>query len=130
MPYQNREVRRGSWTPVAVGSAETKTLMTLKKGWRVVSGSVRCRVPAAGATTSTVSLGVTGTVTGILAATDTEQAVGALVNGQGALLNQANGYLATADISVVLDYVIGATPGATVPVFDYVLVIEKEWPTG
>lgn len=117
MSYQNIRRHDIIFQPAAVGSAETKDIINCKKGDRVLAVHIEKQILAAGSTTSTISVGILGTLAGFLAATDTETgAVGDLVDGGGAsLLTNAGGYLFTADGTVKVDYVIGATPGATNP---------------
>lgn len=121
--YQNIRKHEVIYQPAAVGSAETVTIKSLKKGDRLLAVHMIKQVLAAGSTTSTISAGITGTLAGFIAATDTETgAAGDLVNGTGALLIPG-GYLATADIDLKADYIIGATPGATNPRVKFVFLI-------
>ncbi len=123
MSYQNYRKYEIIYQPGAVGVAETKDIISLKRGDRVKSVMIEKQVPAAGATTSTISVGILGNLTGFLGATDTEGTAGDLVDAAGGLLANSGGYLFTADGTIKADYVIGATPGATNPRVRIVVIV-------
>ena len=118
-------------TPTAVAGAQTWSI-AIKKGERLHFGSMQRAVAAAGSTTSTfdvrVSAAAGGQPAGVLAATDTEGAVGSIVDGVGADLANAGGFLATADGTIDVTYTPGATPGATVPSARFTFGVSRAFP--
>jgi hypothetical protein len=126
-------LRRGSavCVPTAVGSSQTWSF-PVKKGWRIKQFSMQRLVAAAGSTTSTFGarLDATagGAANGLLAVTDTEGTVGSIVDGAGADLNSGRGYLVPTDGLLVIDYTIGATPGATNPAARFTWGYTQDFP--
>lgn len=114
---------RKSHQPAAVGSDETVTIFSLKKGQRLLSATARVDIAAAASSAVTFSLGISGTVQGFIANFDPETAT--FVDGQGTLLANSGGYLATADIDVISTY-DQTTPGATNPKVTYTWTIRDE----
>lgn len=98
--------------PAAVGTAETKAVLSVPKGATILSAHAEKLVLAAATTTSTISVGDGGSVARFVAATDTETgSAGDVVQPTTANLP----YVYPADDTIDVDYIIGATPGATNP---------------
>lgn len=124
MPKVKQWTGRKIWQPAAVGSDETTTIFKLKKGQRLLSATARVDGPADASSTMTVSLGISGTVQGFIANFDPETAT--MVDGQGTLLANAGGYLATADIDVIVTYDQTTYAGTNVKVmFTWVIRDER-----
>lgn len=115
------------YQPAAVGSAETKAIMTVKAGWRVIHVSVRPVTPAAAGTNTTIEIGDGTDTDGYVAAIDTETMVGTtLIDGQGALFAQG-AKLYVADDTIDAKYVNGGTPGAVNPAILVTICYQKIW---
>lgn len=116
MSYARIRLASAYYQPAAVGSTETKALLQVKKGERVLWVHLERLVLAAGSTTSTIEIGDGTDTDGFVAAIDTEAgAAGDMVAGAGALLANSGGKLYTVDDTIDAVYTIGATPGATNP---------------
>ena len=130
MAYSNIRPRSRPFQPAAVGSTEPKSLLQVVKGDRVIAAALRRMIAAAGATTSTFELRASaaagGAAGGLIAATDTEGAVGSVVSGAGADLANSGGFLCTGDGTIDLTYTIGATPGAINPACEVGVMIVRD----
>lgn len=114
------EVKTAEFQPAAVGTAETTALFSVRKGDVLLYAYMVRSILAAATTTSTISLGLTGSVAKYVAATDTESgAVGDIVAGVTANYPE----VFTADDTIDADYIIGATPGTTNPKVRFTIVI-------
>lgn len=126
MARQYVETFRKLYSPAAVGSGETVHLFNVKKGDRILWGDALARVSAAAATTSTIALQASGGAAGgLLAALTCVQTAGAIINLNGSDLAKSGGYLVTADGTVDAVYVTGVTPGATDPVWEITVEIQR-----
>jgi hypothetical protein len=122
------EVWTATYAPAAVGTAEVVPIFSVQPGHRVVSTAARKKVLAGAGTTSTVSLGDGTALAGFIAAIDTETgAVNDLIDGQGTMLANSGGRLYLVADTIDAQYIIGATPGAVNPVFEFRVVVRKEW---
>jgi hypothetical protein len=121
-------VKMVDWSPAAVGANETTPLFSLRAGARVLAAWCRVLTAWAGATTPTFTLGDGADPDGYITdANANEEAAGAY-DGTGAFIATPNqGKLYTADDTVDVDYVAGATPGATLgKVRFYILVLQGD----
>lgn len=126
-------MRNKQWTvskiysPNAVGVAETPSILSVKKGWRVLSAQAVPLIAAAAGTTSTISLGDAAGVASLMAVIDTETMTpGTPIDSVAAAMANAGGKLYTADDTIKADYIIGATPGATNPKVRFTISIRDE----
>ena len=108
--------------PATIGTNETKALISVKKG-EVCHFVKAQKLRLAGAsTTSTMSLGDGGDVDRYIAVTDTETgAVDDIVQPVVAYFP----YCYTADDTIDLDYIAGATPGSTKPKWRVTIAIKS-----
>lgn len=100
MPQVYLRTRTFTFTPVARATTETKNLMAVKKGMRIVAVAQENKI--ATSTANTLSLRVSsaggGASAGLQAAMDlSTTAVAAIVAGVGADLATSGGFLVTAD---------------------------------
>jgi hypothetical protein len=122
------EVWNATYAPAAVGTAEVVPIFTVQPGHRVISASARKKVLAGGTTNTTVSLGDGTALAGFIAAIDTETgAVNDLIDGQGTMLANAGGKLYLVADTIDAQYINGGTPGAINPVFEFRVVVRREW---
>ena len=132
MAQQYIRTHRALYSPAAVGTAETVSLIPVKKGWRILWGDAQARVSSAASTTATIALQVSsaagGASGGLLAAKTTVQTVGALIDLNGSDLAASGGFLCTADGTIQATYAIGATPGAVNPQWHVTLGIVHNEP--
>jgi len=113
--YQNVRRHEIIFTVAAVALDETKSLLNLKKGDRLLAIHAEKQILAAAATDTTITVGDATDTDGLITAIDTESgAVGDLVNGTGAYMI-AGGKLYTADTVMTATYDNGTTPGAVAP---------------
>jgi len=123
--YKNIRHHELIFEPAAVGANETKALLQVKKGDRVLFCHAEKQVLAAAATDTTVTLGDTGDPDGLITAIDTETgAVGDLLNGAGAyMIGGGKLFIANGTIDAVY---AGTTYGATKPRIKFHIgIVEK-----
>lgn len=114
------EIKTVEFQPAAVGTAETTPLLSVRKGDVLLYAYMVSSILAGAATTSTISLGLTGSLAKYVGATDTETgAVGDIVAGVTANYPE----VFTADGAIRADYVIGATPGTINPKVRFTIAI-------
>jgi hypothetical protein len=124
-PYKTRTLIR-EFEPAAVGSPETTPLWNVHAGERVIAARYKMLRNAAGATSSTFTLGDGADPDGYLTAVDTE--VGTEGTSTGAFFTAAGeGKLYTTNGTIDAVYAIG-TPGATAPRVMFSVLIRKETP--
>ena len=126
--FENRRKKSFAFQPTAVGVTQTKDLYPVSKGDRIYTASLKRTISAAGSTSSTfevrVSAAAGGASAGLIGATDTEGAVGSLVNGAGADLATGS-FLCTADGTLQITYT-ATTPGATNPACEVGFIIGRD----
>lgn len=108
------------FSPAAIGTAETKALLSVSKGETVLSvHAERIRVAAAG-TTTTLSVGDGGSLVRFIPVTDTEGTVGAIVQPTASNLP----YIYPADDTIDIDYALGGGgAGTDIPQWQVTIVI-------
>jgi hypothetical protein len=126
----NQTIRTVSriFQPALVGTAETKELLRVAAGERVLWVSVMPMIAAAAASNTTIEVGDGSDTDGFVAAIDTETMVaGTLIGGAGALLAASGGKLYTATDTVDAKYVV-TTAGATNPKVVVTIAVVRDYP--
>lgn len=128
MAYLQTRVVGRDFQPVAVGTTETKALVRVRAGERCIAASIKILIGSqVGTATSTYKLGDGDTVDGYMAAANTVQVAGTLVDGgAGAFFASSGGKLYLADDTIDLVYTF-AVPGNINPKCRVRVVLRREW---
>lgn len=124
MSFQNIRRYEGTFQPAAVNADETKAILNVKKGDRVIAVQCQKLILAASSTNSSFDIGDGDDPNGYVASLDPEAgSVGDLVDGAGALFGSNLGKLYTADDTVDIVYTDNTTPGATNPKIRWIIFV-------
>lgn len=126
------EIVRASFTPAAVGSAETAVCYRIASGERVVWTSTKLSRPAAAASTATATIGDGSDVDGFVTTSDLSltASAGAMANGSGAYLANSGGKLYTTSDTVDVTYAPGGDPKTTAPIIAVAIGVARDWLPG
>jgi len=121
--------RSGIWEPAVTATAETKQILAVQAGWRVVHASFRHDTAAAATTDSTAELGDGDDTDGYIAAADLElRTAGTYSNGAGAYLATAGGKLYSVADTLDIKYTVPTAAGAVRPKIHWTVGLVQEWP--
>jgi hypothetical protein len=126
--FRRIDYRYAPFQPAAVGAGETKELIAVKKGERVLWASYKVDIPAAASTDSTMILGDGTDTNGYIEAIDLETATAGQVSTGtvGTLLPASGGKLYAADDTIDVIYA-GSSFGATNPKVTFCVAVVRDW---
>ena len=127
MTYLHTRVVERDFQPAAIGTTQTKALFAVKAGERCIAASLKTQKRSqTGVATSTFAVGDGADPDGYMAASNTDQAAGTLVDGAGALFANSGGKLYLADDTIDMTYA-KATAGNVNPKCRVRAVLRREW---